>query len=183
MKKFEKDYAETLKYSGEYILEKDSFKFRKVKVRDCNGILNSGYEDLIGKEFDIKYSYDYESMICIEYKSEELWLEDGEYEFVNNLPEYIKDIASDKWIGKLNSTKEYYGTPLLDYDYEGKYVIKNSCGLNVKDVLEDSDGYYLATEEEYNQLKQKRIKDTKEEIKSKIESLQQELKALEKIKL
>jgi len=183
MKKIEKDYVKTLKNSGEYILEKESFKFRKAKVRDCNGVSNSGYKDLIGKEFDIKYSYDYEDMICVEHNGEELWLEDGEYDFIDELPKYIKDIANDKWIGKLNRTKEYYGTPLLDYDcFKKEYEVKNSCGLSVKDILEDSDGYYTATEEEYIKVKQLRILDTKEELKSKIESLQEELKALEKVK-
>lgn len=182
MKKYKNDFLENLIKSGDNILEKESFKFRKAKVLACNEILNSEYKELIGKIFDIKYSYDYEEMICIEYDGEELWIEDGEYEFVDELPEYIKDIANDKWIGRLNSTKEYYGSPLLEYShFEKEYKVKNSCGLKVEDVLEDSNGYYSATEDEYIQAKKIRIMNKKEEIEAEIRSLQEELQALSRL--
>jgi hypothetical protein len=178
MKKFNENYAEILKNNGEYILEKDSFKFRKVKVLDCNGVINSGYTELIDKTFDIKYNYEYEDMICIEYNDKELWLEYGEYEFVDHLPEYIRD---SKEILKLNSTKEFYGGLWLDYDFNGTYEIKNNCSLKVEYVLEDSKDYEIATKDDYEKELAEAIEQIKDSVKSKISALEEELKALNEL--
>lgn len=180
MKKYKKDFLENLMKNGADILEKESFKFRKAKILECNGILNSSYKELIGKEFDIKYCYDYEEMICIEFEKEELWLEDGEYEFVDDLPEYIKDMNKNE-ILKLNSTKEFYGGLWLDYDFDEKYEIKNNCSLKVEYALEDSKEYEISTKDEYDAELTKAVEQSKDYIKSKILALQKELKALEKV--
>jgi len=179
MKKYENGFVEQLIKDGEYILEKESFKFRKAKVLECESILNSEYKDSVGKTFDVLYSYDYEEMICIQYNDEELWLKDWEYEFVDDLPEYIKD---KKEILKLNRTKEFYGGLWLDYDFDGKYEIKNNCSLKVEYVLEDSKEYELATKEEYENELVEAINRRKDYIESKMSAYEKELKALEDLK-
>lgn len=185
MLKCENNFVKVLNAEGEYIDGKESFKFRKAKILEKDSILNSNYKDLIGKTFNIKYRSNYrnyEDIICIEFNDEEIWLEDTEYEFVDELPDYIKLFTKGReWICELNNTKEYYGVPLLRYedDEDNQYSIKNSCELRVEDILEDSKDYELATKVEYESMKIALIESEKIELKSKIEYLKEKLQALE----
>jgi hypothetical protein len=188
MLKFQNNFIEVLNAEGEYIKGKESFKFRKAKILEKDSILNSDYKEFVGKIFDIKYSSNYrnyEDIICIELNGKEIWLEDNEYEFVDELPEYIKLFTKGReWICELNKTKEYYGVPLLRYedDEDNEYTIKNSQELRIEDILEDSKEYELATKEEYEKVKSALIESEKIELKSKIEYLKEKLQALENFK-
>jgi hypothetical protein len=182
MIKCEKDFIKILVAEGEWIKDSKSCKFRKAKILEKDSIINSQYKELIGKTFNIKYRSNYknyEDIICIECNGKEIWLEDDEYKFLDELPEYIKDKNE---ILKLNRTKEFYGGLWLDYEYEDGYKIKNNCSLKVEYILDDGKEYEIATKEEYETELIEAINSRKDYIESKISACQKELKVLENLK-
>lgn len=62
------------------IVESKNLKYKKVKVLNCESIINDGYEEIIGKNFNILFEF--KDTIIIEFNSENISLKTGEYEII-----------------------------------------------------------------------------------------------------
>jgi precorrin-4 methylase len=97
-----------------------------------------------------------------------------------NLPMYLKSKINSNWMGKLNRTKEYYQSLSLSYNHYDKiYELKYNGGEEVSRILKDQNLYDIATEQEYEEYKHKRMEVKKQSLRNKILEIQEELEILE----